>query len=259
MRMNIRRTLGLSIVLCLGFSWACVKVDVSVKLSDVPHLQREKPPISIKQLKARHCDTSQCPPSSSLIIKEEKQQTAAWCWAASTRTVMEYHNISKVKPEQTAQPQCDIVKDILGLWSGETNCCERKITPDFIDAPSTCVQGGWPQWILNKYQFSYEWVDGPFDDWEALKGEICKVGPFISVIEWIGGGKHTLIVTRYGNDSKSEDLNKVVTIYDPATGDFQDLIFDEFVGGSPSRSDKLDDFSHYLHIVQIQPMIKDQP
>ncbi|MBK9306576.1 MAG: hypothetical protein IPM58_05680 [Nitrospira sp.] len=193
----------------------------------------------------------ECPANRSLFINREKQQTVAWCWAASTRTVMEYKNQNKAQAEPTAL-QCDIVRNVLSLGLGGTNCCEIQVAPDFIDAPSVCVQGGWPYWVLNKYHFSYEWVDGRFDDWETLKAEICKVGPVISVIDWSGGGSHTLVITGYSTDS--DDVARVVTTYDPFTDDFQDLSFEEFVGGSTYRSNAFPRFSHNRTYVQIMPM-----
>lgn len=251
MRMTMQRTLGLCIALCLGLASACVKVDVSVTSPNTvfmpPHVSPEKPPISSDELKKRHAAKKPfCLPTLSRIIDEEKQQTAAWCWAASTRTVMEYYNGNK-----PTVFQCDIVKNIFRL--GKTNCCEVKVTPDFIDAPSRCVQGGWPYWVFGKYKFDYEVVHGALD-WDDVKGEICTNGPFISVIEWSGGGKHTIVVTGY-----SERPSKVVTTYNPSTKDFEDQDFEDFKSGSLKGPHGFHRFSHDRSYVQILPETKDQP
>ncbi len=164
---------------------------------------------------------------------------------------MDYKNKQQARPETTAR-QCDIVKNVFGPRLGEANCCEKKLSSGFIDAPVTCLRGGWPHWVLDTYQFDYEWVDGLFDNWEALTGEICNNHPFISVIKWKGGGKHTLIVNGYKE-------SRAVELYDPLQDDPQDLTFDEFVGGSLKKQDELYEFSHDRTYVQIAPKSPGQP
>ena len=258
MKTNVRNTFvfGQCMVLCLGLAWGCVKVDVTVTSPSTnrfaePIYPHDKPPISIKKLKEFHAiGKKDCLLNFSRDINHEKQQTAAWCWAASSRMVMEYQNKMKVPPEPTAL-QCDIVRNVFSSWLGGISCCEIKISPDFINAPSACRHGGWPYWVFNKYQFNYEWVDGQFDDWEALKGEICKVGPFISVIEWSGGGRHAFIVRGY----RETGLEKVVETDDPVKEDPEELTFDEFVGNS-AMEDGSPEFSHDRTYVQISPETK---
>lgn len=268
MGMTMQKTLGLCIALCLGLTSACVKVDVTVTSSDTSRLDKwqslpNKPSISIEKLEELHASRPGkrpvCPPDRSLPINHEKQQTIAWCWAASSRTVMEYRNKKKIQPEPTA-PQCDIVKNVFGLRLGGANCCERKNSPDSIDTPWTCVRGGWPHWVLDNYQFDYEWVDGRFDNWDVLKTEICNDYPFISVIEWSGGGKHTLVVTGYRESPASAGLQRVVEIEDPNEDDNpQDLTFDEFVRGSAKKPGWSYEFSHDRTYVQIVPISTGKP
>jgi hypothetical protein len=252
MKTDTKHFVQLCIALCLGLTWACVRVDVSVtspntySRSGLP--SERKSPISNKELTKRHADINRCPSNLFLAIDREQQKTEAWCWAASTRMVMKYHN---AKQNQETDSQCDMVRNILSPWLGGVNCCERQVIPDFINAPSECIQGGWPSWALEKYQFNYEWIEGALDEWEALKGELCKTGPFISVINWSGGGAHAFVVTGY------RDEEKLVTIYDPTTEDFQDFAFEEFVGKGPYRFRR---FSHDRNYVQIMlPETKDQP
>jgi hypothetical protein len=182
----------------------------------------------------------ECPSSSYRIIDQEKQQTEFWCWAASTRMVMGHQN--KEQNKETAI-QCNIVTRIIETSQGRLNCCDPNV-------PSPCKQGGWPHWVFNSYQFGFKMVPGVLDNWDAVTGEICSTGPFISVIDWRGGGSHTLVITGYSNDDK--DAPKVITTYDPFTDDFQDLSFEEFVDGS-------DRFSHDRTYVQILPKTEDRP
>ena len=256
MRTNMKRTFGLCIALCLGLTSACVQVDVSVTSQDNSRALSPYPPmkpsISMDDLKKLHTKKS-CNPSSWDVAKEQ-QQTAAWCWAASTRMVMEYHNKEQKKPTNT-DSQCNIVMNILSNLPRSTNCCEKQDGPDFIDAPSECDQGGWPHWALANYQFNYETVPAALD-WDALTGEICSIGPFISVIRWIGGGTHAFVVKGYIPPSASSPL-KIVEVYDPILKQRQDMTFDEFIGDSPRKQYEFRRFSHHLDYVQIVPKAKD--
>lgn len=168
---------------------------------------------------------------------------------------MEYQNRTHEPPRPTAL-QCDIVRNVFSPWIGAVNCCETEVSSDLIDAPLVCVQGGWPHWVFDKYRFNYETVAGALD-WDALTGEICSTGPFVSVIEWSGGGKHAFVVKGY--EIAREDGEKTVQVYDPILNDRQDMTFDEFAGDSPNEQYGFDRFSHYLDFVQILPIAKVQP
>lgn len=248
MRLNLQTVLSLSIALCLGFTWACVKVDVSVRSLDsggaIPH---DDSWISLADLKKRHprkfCDRG------GWELTREPQKTLAWCWAASTRMVMEHYN--KRQGIET-DSQCDIVKNTTRSLSNQASCCNATI-------PSECIRGGWPSRVFESYGFHYKKLAGALHDWDALTGEICSAGPFISVIEWDGGGKHTLVVQGYRYDSNSDKPEKVVSIYDPLTDDFQDVVFEKFIDGSLAQLTGFIQFSHYLNYVQIQPMTEDRP
>ncbi len=251
MKTNIPRILGLYIGLCLGFTFACVRVEVSVTS---PNTATHRPYpdsswISLTDLKALHkkrLSDNKCPLNRYQLMNREKQETEAWCWAASTRLVMDFHN---KKQNEGTDLQCNIVTKTLALSQDNSKCCVG-------DIPAQCIQGGWPHWVFHSYHFDYKTVGGTLDDWDAVAGEICSTGPFISVIDWVGGGSHTLVVTGYSEDE--EDATKVVTTYDPFTDDFQDLALEEFVGDS-AYEDGLYGFSHNRHYVQIAPKTKDHP
>lgn len=246
MRLPLQTVLRLGFALCLGFTWACVKVDVSVR-SPANGSAKDDSWISLADLKKRHTKKS-CDPTA-WEITGEPQKTPAWCWAASTRIVMEHHN---TRHGEETDSQCEIVKKTSRFLSSEANCCHTSV-------PSECIQGGWPNTVFDYYEFNYKKLAGALNDWDALTGEICSGGPFISVIEWSGGGKHTFVVHGYRYDRSSENPQKVVSIYDPLTDDFQDLIFDEFAGGSLERPAEFIQFSPYLNYVAIRPMSENQP
>ena len=264
----MRKIFGICVALCLGFVWGCAEVEVLIPshLSGPkePQYDPGKPPITLTLDKLKEmqmqggrpiCDPKR---SKTLEVPREKQQTPAWCWAASTRMVMEYHNKKQQNPTDL---QCDLVRKVFDLSLVRANCCETKISSDFIDAPSECVRGGWPHQVLDYYQFSYQTVGGALD-WEALTREICTTGPFIPVIDWRGGGSHAFIVTGYippGQPGQSS-RRQIVKIYNPLEKDFEYLTFDEFVGDSQGEEpDGFYGFSHNLNFVQISSKAKDRP
>ena len=282
----MKRVFGLCIPLCLGLTLACVKVDVSIPLSGttgthprwMPLLPDERPPIPIEKLREHHAANRQppCGPSFSWSISVEKQQTVAWCWAASTRMVMKHYNKEQQKPTNL---QCNIVNKVLGGRLDGTNCCQIRgtfdfvdaPTNDFIDAPLNCARGEWPYRVFKAYQFNYETVETALD-WETLTREICSKGPFLPVIEWVEGGRHAYVVMGYsttpskGTTSLSPS-QQYVRIYDPiptaternfSEGDYSDIPFDEYVGDSPANPNGHYGYFHYRDYVQISPISKDQ-
>jgi hypothetical protein len=143
----MKNILGVCVALCMGFVWGCAEVEVLIPshLSGPkgPPYNFGKPPITLTldELKEMQMQGARpiCDPTRSMTLEvpREKQQTPAWCWAASTRMVMEYYN--KKKQQQPTDPQCEIVRKVFGISLERANCCETKITSDFIDSPSKCV------------------------------------------------------------------------------------------------------------------------
>ncbi len=253
MKTDTKNFLQLCIALCLGLTWACVKVDVTITAKGPPttgNYRPSTPPITPNELKKLHAQKS-CTPSS-LVVSKEEQKTPAWCWAASARMVMDYHNRSEKPPQSTAL-QCDIVSNVLIPWTSGAICCGVQLSSDFIETPSNCIKGGWPNRVLDHYQFNYRWIDGALEDWDALKGELCSNGPFITIIEWSEGGRHALVVKGYDPELENSQLAKSVEIYDPFLEDPQGMTFAEFLGDSPRKQYGYHDFSHDLHLVQIRP------
>lgn len=252
MKTNMKRALRVCLALGLGLTSACVRVDVSVTPQNAS-AHRSHPDSSwislaeIKDLHQKRLAGNKCPSSRSLFINREKQESKAWCWAASTRVVMDFYNKDQSKETDL---QCNIVTKTLHLSQDKSKCCAGNI-------PAQCVQGGWPHWVFHSYQFDYKTVRGALDDWDAVAGEICSTGPFISVIDWSGGGAHAIVVTGYSADDK--DATKIVTTYDPFIDDFQDISLEEFIGDSSAGSDAFYGFSHNRHYVQILPKPADRP
>ena len=252
MRTNLKRALGIGVALCLGLTSACIRVNVTITSTSAHALPADRHWISIPELKKLHKDRlagEKCPARRYLIISPEAQRTEAWCWAASTRMVMDYRNKQQTKGPGT-DSQCNIVTNVIGNSQGGLDCCDPNV-------PFACSQGGWPHWVFNSYQFDYRVVPGALDDWDAVTGEICSTGPFLLVIDWREGGSHTLVITGYSNEDK--DSARVVTTYDPFTNDFEDLSFEEFVGGSLSGPNGIHRFSHGRTYVQIQSKTEDRP
>jgi hypothetical protein len=252
MRTNLKRALGIGVALCLGLTSACIRVNVTITSTSAHTLPADRHWISIPDLKELHKErlgVKKCPASRYPIIAPEEQLTEAWCWAASTRMVMEYQNKQQTKGPET-DIQCNIITKTIGNSQGGLNCCDYNV-------PSPCIQGGWPHWVFNSYQFDYKVVPGALDDWDAVTGEICSTGPFILVIDWREGGSHTLVITGYSNEDK--DTERVVTTYDPFTNDFEDLSFEEFVGGSLNGPNGIHRFSHDRTYVQIKSKAEDRP
>ena len=258
----MRKILGICVALCLGFVWACAEVNVLMPSHSGPIKTPpiiEKPPISLdtlKQMQAKKQEKMQGQMSgqrglampcdrngpNTLEVPHEKQQTSAWCWAATSRMVMEYKNrLTK----SSTDSQCKIVINSLGQKSGGANCCERQVSSDLIDPPPNCVRGEWPSVVFERYGFNYESVEEALD-WESLTNEICGNGPFLYVVDLRGGGRHALVAKGYDNNSIK---GRIVQTYDPTDKDFEDQTLEEFMFGE----------THYRDYAQISPKAEDQP
>lgn len=264
----MRRILGICVALCLGFVGACAEVNVLIPSHSGPIKTPpiiEKPPISLDTLKqmqakkqgqmpgqrglATPCDRNG---SKTLDVNHQRQQTPAWCWAATSRMVMEYQNRLTRSSTDT---QCAIVKNVLGRKSGRANCCEVQVSDDWINAPANCERGEWPHVVFERYGFNYEVVERQALDWESLTNEICGNGPFIYVVDLQGGGRHAFVAKGYYTDPELKQ--QFVEIYDPNQGDFQDQVYDEYAGNAPNKS--YGTTPHYRDYVQISPKAEDQP
>ena len=255
----MKKILSICVALCLGLLWACAEVVVLIPshLSGTKSMgDPGKPPITLQELKKIQEQkngqmqrqrglalTSNSGGSKTLEVPYEPQHTPAWCWAATSRMIMNYHN-SLIHSSNKLDLQCKIVMNSLGHKSGGANCCERRVSPDLIDPPPICVRGEWPSVVFERYGFNYESVEEALD-WESLTNEINGNRPFLYVVDLRGGGRHALAVKGY--DPKSTE-GRVVQTYDPNQADFEDQTLEEFMFGE----------THYRDYVLISPKAEDE-
>lgn len=262
----MRTVVGICIALGLASSWACTEIDVLLPVqlghSD-PHLRQEKKPITLAKLKEiqkekqklsgrpviKRCDVHG---SGKLNLDPEQQQTSDWCWAATSRMVMAFHN------GKTIHDQCQIVSNSVDLEFNRVDCCPS----DTASSRPECMGGGWPSAVFNQYDFDYQVVEEALD-WESLTNEICSTGPFLYVLNLEGGGKHALVAAGYRTANITEEANpsqmqRLVQVYDPTHNDFQFITHDEFVG-NVLAPDRLPPHFHYRDYVQISPKARRQP
>ncbi len=185
-------------------------------------------------------------------INSATQETGSWCWAASSQLVVEYLT-------QIAAPQCELVSQFFedrlrGRTSQPTgvflDCCEYlKGNPDARNLVDICEQGGWPEWILDKWtkdskRITFQkndWSSGQVLDWKGLTDQICLDRPFIFVVRWSRGGRHTAVGGGYHT---SQNYGNFVEVYDHSPDGFYVMPFQEFQGGRR--------FTHEYDYVDIQ-------
>lgn len=266
---EMKKVGGICVVLGLAASWACTEIDVRIPsqlgLSD-PRVHQEKEPITLKRLKeiqkekmelSRNPVTTRCDiyGSTKLNLAPEPQETSDWCWAATSRMVIAFHNGLAGDPTHR---QCSIVSNSVDLELNRVDCCPSEAAP----ARTECMGGGWPWAVFDKYDFDYEVVEEALD-WESLTNEICGTGPFLYVLNLEGGGKHALVAAGYrtANISEANDpsqTQQLVQIYDPTHDDFQLITHAEFVGNVPAPNGLPPHF-HDRDYVQISPNVRRQP
>jgi hypothetical protein len=251
---------GICVALCVGLLWACAEVVVLIP----SHLPGTRPlggdpgklPITLQKLKEIQKQkngqmqrqrglalTSNSGGSKTLEVPYEPQHTPAWCWAATSRMIMNYQN-RRIDPSDELDVQCKIVMNSLGHKLGGANCCERLVSPDLIDPPPICVRGEWPSVVFERYGFNYESVEEALD-WESLTNEINGNRPFLYVVDLQGGGKHALVVKGY--DPMSTE-GRIVQTYDPNQADFEYQTLEEFMFGK----------THYRDYALISPKAEDE-
>ena len=105
----MRTILCVCIALCLAFVWACTEMEVLIPLQSGPSgppPHQEKKPISLETLKqiqkekrelSGRAVTTRCDAhgSKKLQLDPEQQQTPDWCWAATSKMIIAYHNGKK--------------------------------------------------------------------------------------------------------------------------------------------------------------------
>ena len=186
------------------------------------------------------------PPESPCFLKSQvpsaNQKTGSWCWAASAQLVVEY--LTKEKA-----PQCTLVDEAfeLNLKNKHFNCCQYLDgVPDAAgDVGDICEQGGWPEWILNRKGIAFLKNDrsiGQGLDWAGLTNQICDDRPFIFVVKWSGGGRHSAVGGGYHTTTH---FGNFVEVYDHSPDGFYVMPYKEFSGNQGN-------FTHEFDYVDIQ-------
>lgn len=182
-----------------------------------------------------------------------RQETGSWCWAASTQMVINYVNPIRFPN------QCELVTQALGLGLAATpasdgslqqiDCCDAK--DDNLGSPSSgparerCIVGLWPHTV-----FSTDGINIPYDmiyladmNWDVVTGQICADRPFIFVVQWVEGGRHSAVVGGY---QSTVDGDRFVEVYDHYKNDFFVMPYNEFFGVPRDFTHELD----YINIAQ---------
>jgi hypothetical protein len=118
------------------------------------------------------------PPTQKLLaVTLHPQETNMWCWAASGQMVMDFlgHNVA-----QGVEANNEF---------GRTDCTNSPV-------PSSCVNGGWPE--FDKYGFTFSRTSNTALTWDQVRNEIgCSNKPFAFSWHWSGGGGHMMVAIGY--------------------------------------------------------------
>ena len=193
-----------------------------------------------------------------LNLTNHQQQTGSWCWAASTRTVIEFIH-PYVFPHDESNDQCDEDRGIVGkVFSAEVNdanakraapaalneinCCKAKrnvsmTEPGREESLRICDNTLWPSKALRVIDVNFLPVkyDPPFDygqGWEDLTGQIQRKLPYLAVFRLAGGGRHAVAVGGYLSLLVEGEYVKV---YDPGQQGFTVTLFQDFYAGIPGQ------------------------
>ena len=199
--------------------------------------------------------------AKSLTTPDQRQQTSAWCGAATARIVMEHHNGPLGK---ATDAQCVIISKVFDIDTNRHNCCQTHFPSEDTIIPSRddiepCVRGIWPHEAFRKYGFSYKQTPQALD-WERLTEEICLDSPFIAVTKTPDQpNSHTIVVKGYSHINPSPSPSTIdelqwVEIYDPLDEEFEFVSYSEFVGDPPNTSG-VHGYYHIRNYAGIVPLV----
>jgi hypothetical protein len=228
---------------------ACVRVYVAADKSQTGNSEADDSVLS----QTLTAGGSGAQPPSPCFLKSQvpsaQQRTGSWCWAASTQLIVEY--LTKIPTQQ-----CDLVSEVfhgdLKARVSSTrpflNCCPNPAENPNADIPAAvadiCDVGGWPEWALDKRGIGYvkkDTVQGLLN-WTSLTHEICEDRPFIFVVKWSGGGRHSAVGGGYHTTAQ---FGNFVEVYDHSPDGFYVMPYKEFSGNQGS-------FTHEFDYVDIQ-------
>ncbi len=115
-----------------------------------------------------------------LDIPLQLQETALWCWAASTQMILKYMGQPLTQCEQANR---QFVRE---------DCCES-------DRSWRCVDTSWPRFY--EHGFTSDSIDGALS-WQQLKAELDAKRPIAFSWEWKLGGGHMMVAVGYSEPDK---------------------------------------------------------
>ena len=167
-------------------------------------------------------------------LRNHKQETDFWCWAASAHTVLAY-----LKQDESIR-QCDLLNAAIGLDPKATDpnsidCCKANyLSTDpenatsltsTLDPASTnvCWLNGWPEKVFERMPYTVSYTPVKFNpafegpqglEWHEIVTEICDDRPIISAVAFSGpgAGAHTVVIGGY---KEMDDGTQWVQVYDP--------------------------------------------
>jgi hypothetical protein len=184
----------------------------------------------------------QCKLSSPIL--NNRQDTGSWCWAASAQLLIGYLR-NDIKPTPS---QCQLVTETFqaNLTGSIVTCCDwLNGNHDASSVANICNSGDWPDTILRKYQIKWtlrSWATGETSDWGILTGEICGNRPFLFVVRWDGGGRHTSIVAGY---HITADYGQFIEVDDNGSSDVYVMPYADWGGVTG-------DFTHEFDYIDMQ-------
>jgi hypothetical protein len=166
--------------------------------------------------------------------------------------------INYVSPDRFPN-QCDLVTRTLGLGltdiptsdisAQSIDCCDAKDdnfgNPGSGPARERCLVGQWPHTVFTTagIDMHYDRIPLAGMSWDVVTGQICADRPFIFVVKWAQGGRHSAVVGGY---QLTVDGDRFVEVYDHYRNDFFVMPYNEFFGVPR-------DFTHELDYINITP------
>jgi hypothetical protein len=145
----------------------------------------------------------------SRLVQLRPQETANWCWAASTQMVTENlgHNIA----------QCDMAN----LRFGRTDCCSGTCPQN-----AACNMPGWT--MFAEYGFTFDASAAPLS-WDDLKAQICQAKkPMAFAYGPKSGGVGHVVVIRGFIESGASRSVLISDPWAPCTGTVRAITYDEY-------------------------------
>ena len=228
------------LVVLLFLSSACTPVNVDMAVHTETGKNDGLPPL--------RCNSNKL----SLEVISNPQQTNNWCWAASAEVVVKYHGI------HNDFEQCKFVTksredQVLSGSNDPEFCCkeETSIPAEKKDTyKALCRSGGWPTEVFAKSSpplSSSQTGKNQVLTWDALRHQLCEMGPFIYSIRWLHGGKHTGVASGY-RTTQVQGFERFVDVDEHGAAGFATIPYQTWVRDPGTHT-------HYRDIINIKPSL----